>query len=182
LEARPQRAPTIAAAARDRRSHPIPTRPCRVVVEAGDDVRNVHRLSTLIQQVTAENALALGIGVNFLIHDADHGIGGCGDQSCLDVHVNVFDVLQIQIRKVDAVRGDLFGQQNVGDFIEAALVVDGIACAVDQSGVDSDECGTVSSFVTSPMTTAPSAESTAFMEIIRTCGRRRFPSPTHRRP
>ena len=80
-----------------------------------------------------KNALALRIGFDSLIHDSDDGIGGCGNQSRFLVHANVLDIFQMQIRKVDSVGSDLFGQQDVGDFVEAAFFVDRIPVAIDQA-------------------------------------------------
>src|SRR5580693_10462360 len=45
-----------------------------VVVKTGNHMGNVHRLPTLIQQVAAQNALALNVGVDFLIHHPNHRV------------------------------------------------------------------------------------------------------------
>ena len=102
---------------------------------------DVDRLAAFVEQLSSQHALALHVRINLLIHDADHRVRGSGNQRGFDVHANVLHVLQTDVGEIDAVCGDLLGQEDMCDLVEAALVVDGLAGAVHECGIDVHEGG-----------------------------------------
>ena len=84
-----------------------------VVVKARNDMRNIHGFATLIQQLTVENRVPLRVRFQLLVHDADDGIRRCGYESCFYVHANVLDLVQADMRKINAIRRHLLGQKDV---------------------------------------------------------------------
>jgi hypothetical protein len=101
------------------------------VVESRDYMRDIYRLSALIEEVATQHSFALRVGIDLLIHHPNHRVGRSGHQTCLLIHANVLDVLEADVWKIHAIRSDLLGQQDMVDFVEAALFVDRISRAID---------------------------------------------------
>src|SRR5205823_14080610 len=97
-----------------------------VVVETGDDVRNIHRLARLVQYLSMQHGAALGVLFQLLIHDSDNRIGRGRYQCVFHVHTDVLHFGEAGVWEIDAIRLDLLGQQYVQNLIEAALIVDGV--------------------------------------------------------
>ena len=87
-----------------------------------------------------QHRAALGVLFQLLIHDSDNRIGRGRYQCGFHVHTDVLHFGEAGVWEIDAIRRDLLGQQDMQNLIEAALIVDGVAGCVNQSGVDVHEC------------------------------------------